>query len=85
MNIIRTDPFKKDFKRLPKEIKRKTEQSLRFLIDNIQHPSLRAKKMEGVKDIWEASVTMQYRFTFEIREDDIILRRIGTHDILKRP
>ncbi|MBI5747223.1 MAG: type II toxin-antitoxin system RelE/ParE family toxin [Nitrospirae bacterium] len=85
MNIIRTDPFKKDFKRLPKEIKRKTEQSLRFLIENIQHPSLRVKKMEGVRDIWEASVTMQYRFTFEIREDDIILRRIGTHDILKRP
>lgn len=85
MNIIRTDPFKKDFKRLPKEIKRKTERSLRFLIENIQHPSLRVKKMEGVRDIWEASVTIQYRFTFEIRENDIILRRIGTHDILKRP
>lgn len=85
MNIIRTDPFKKDFKKLPKEVKRKTEQSLRFLIENIQHPSLRVKKMEGVRDIWEASVTMQYRFTFEIREDDIILRRIGTHNILKRP
>lgn len=85
MRIIRTDPFKKDFKKLPKEIKRKTEQSLRFLVENIHHPSLRARKMEGVRDIWEASVTMQYRFTFENQEDAYVLRRIGTHAILKRP
>lgn len=85
MRIIRTDPFKKDFKKLPKEIKRKTEQSLRFLAENIHHPSLRVRKMEGVRDIWEASVTMQYRFTFEIQEDAYLLRRIGTHAILKRP
>lgn len=85
MKITRTDPFKKDFKKLPKEIRIKTEQSLRFLVENIHHPSLRARKMEGVRDIWEASVTMQYRITFEIRKDAYVLRRIGTHAILKRP
>jgi mRNA-degrading endonuclease YafQ of YafQ-DinJ toxin-antitoxin module len=85
MRIVLTDPFKKDFKTLPEEIKRKTEQSLRFLVQNIRHPSLRAKKMEGIKDIWEASVTMHYRFTFEIHQDSYVLRRIGTHNILKHP
>ncbi len=85
MRVIRTDLFKKDFQKLPEEIKRKTEQSLRFLVQNIRHPSLRVRTMEGVRDIWEASVTMQYRFTFEIYKEADTLRRIGTHDILKRP
>lgn len=85
MRILLADPFKRDFKTLPKEIKRKTEQSIRFLVQNIRHPSLRVKKVEGIKNIWEASVTMQYRLTFEIHQDTYLLRQIGTHGILKHP
>ncbi len=41
--------------------------------------------MEDPRNIWEASVTMQYRFTFTRDGDRVYLRRIGTHDILKKP
>jgi mRNA-degrading endonuclease YafQ of YafQ-DinJ toxin-antitoxin module len=39
--------------------------------------------MQGLKDIWEASMTMSYRLTFQRAGDTIILRRVGTHDVLK--
>jgi len=48
------------------------------------HPSLRVKRIQGTKNRWEGSVTMKYRFTFELIEDTIIFRAIGTHDILNK-
>jgi len=53
------------------------------LVQNPSYPSLRVKKMQGLDDVWEASVTMSYRITFQRAGDTLILRRIGTHDILK--
>jgi len=63
------------------------EKKLSIFVEDIFHPSFRAKKMEGFKNppIWEASLTMNYRFTFEIdKKGKIIFRNIGTHAILDR-
>lgn len=46
---------------------------------------LRVKKMQGHKGIWEASVDMSNRITFEYGNDEIILRANCNHDILKTP
>jgi hypothetical protein len=43
------------------------------------------KKMEGRQSIWEARITGGYRMTFQINGDTYLLRRAGTHDILKKP
>jgi len=40
--------------------------------------------MQGAMEVWEASVTKSYRITFQRAGDAIILRRVGTHDILKK-
>jgi len=37
------------------------------------------------KEIWAFSVTMNYRVTFQYDNGDIMLRKIGTHDVLRRP
>lgn len=42
-------------------------------------------QMEDPRGIWEASITMSYRFTFMRDGDTIILRRVGTHDIFRNP
>lgn len=52
---------------------------------NPRHPSLRVKKIKGRKDIWEMSITINYRLTFEIHESSVLLRKIGTHNILETP
>jgi mRNA-degrading endonuclease RelE of RelBE toxin-antitoxin system len=86
MNIVRTEIFKKDFGQLPKTVQEKFVKKFRLFMENIRHPSLRVKKMEGHKNRWEASIDMFYRFTFEIHDDFYMLRRIGPHDnVLKNP
>lgn len=86
MKLLFTKPFIKDCKDLPEHIQKQTDEQLSLLLQNFRHPSIRAKKVEGTKGkIWEGSVTMNYRFTFQIVDDTILLRRIGTHDILRKP
>jgi mRNA-degrading endonuclease RelE of RelBE toxin-antitoxin system len=85
MKIVRTDSFKRDFKKLPHHVKKAFDKKIKLFMENIQHPSLRVKKLEGYENRWEASITMFYRFTFEVYEGYYLLRRIGPHDILKKP
>lgn len=80
-----TAPFEKDYAKLPEEIKTRFKKQLTLLLSNPTHPSLRLKKMKGHKNRWEVSIAMAYRFTFELAEDSYILRRIGPHDILRKP
>ena len=76
--------FKKEFKKLPQKIQKSFNEKLSLLLQNMLHPSLKVKRIQGTKDRWEGSVTMKYRFTFELIEDTIIFRAIGTHDILNK-
>ena len=76
--------FKKEFKKLPQNIQKSFNEKLSLLLQNMLHPALRVRRIQGTKDRWEGSVTMKYRFTFELIEDTIIFRAIGTHDILNK-
>lgn len=85
MKIIRAHSFERDFKKLPESIKRKTEKSLRLLIINSFHPSLRIKKTKGrlirsQSNIFEGRIDRNYRFLFLIQKDIYILLRCGDHD-----
>lgn len=84
MKLIRTDRFKRDFKKLPEPIKRKTEQALRFLVENPRHPSLHTKRIRGTKHLWEARVTKNYRIVFAVEEDTYVLYGVGPHEIIER-
>jgi len=74
----------RDFRSLPRAIQRRAEKALALLARNPDYPSLRTKKVQGAKDLWEARVSISYRITFHRTGDRIILRRIGTHDILDK-
>jgi len=78
-----TRSFEKQFRKLSKEIREATYRKLRLLLENPSHPSLRLEKLTD--EIWAFSVTMNYRVTFQYFNGDILLRKIGTHDILRRP
>lgn len=85
MQLFRAERFKKDFKRLPRDIQQKVPTTLERFVSNPRHPSFHTKKMEGVHDIWELRVTQGYRITFQFVQEGALLRRIGTHDILRQP
>lgn len=78
MNIYRTERFKN--KKLPSEVQLRTKEKLILFVEDIRHPFLRVKKIQGTDNIWEASITMNYRFTFEKLHDGYLLRNIGPHD-----
>jgi addiction module RelE/StbE family toxin len=80
-----TKPFKRDYKGLPENIQDQIDKQIIQLIENPKHPSLNIKKMEGHKSIWEARITKGYRMTFQIDGDIYLIRRVGTHSILRRP
>ncbi|MDP3048373.1 MAG: hypothetical protein Q8N12_02940 [Thermodesulfovibrionales bacterium] len=82
-----TAQFEKSYSKLPDDIAELFEKKLPVFLKDIFHPSFRTKKMEGFRNpyIWEASLTMSYRFTFEMdKEGKIIFRNIGAHSILER-
>ena len=83
--IYVTRSFERLFKRLPKRVRDETLQKLELYLKDPAHPSLRAKRIRGTAAIWEMSVTMNYRLTFEVDDERVVLRRIGTHDILRSP
>ncbi len=81
LHLTRT--FERLFKRLPKEIQNQAYEKLAIFLEDPSHPSLRVKRMKGTAAIWELSVTMNYRVTFEQDAERILLRRLGTHDVLR--
>ncbi len=88
MRLVFTKPFVRDYQRLSKDIQRRADKQLERLLQDPRHPSLCTKKMEGKwgeQGVFEARVTKDFRFTFQIEGDQYFLRRIGPHDILKTP
>jgi len=67
-------------------LRKQTDRKLGFLLKNFNHPSLRIKKVQGslrgqkVVDIYELSITMNYRLLFQKAPGAYILLVIGTHD-----
>ncbi len=83
LRILQT--FKKDYNRLPAAIQDKVDKQLEFLLANPDHPSLNLHPVRGTNGIWEGSIDYHYRFTFELDGDFFVLRKVGTHDVLKKP
>lgn len=84
MILKRAHSFEQDYIRLPEQVQALMEKAIRLLGENPRHPSLRVRKMKGTEEIWEGRVTRSYRITFNLERNVIILRRVGTHDILKK-
>ena len=85
MKIQTARPFERDYNALPKLIKDQADKQFALLLENPHHPSLRVKKIKGHPNMFEGRVTKSYRFTFQISGEIYMLRRIGTHDVLKTP
>ena len=81
--LVRTDRFKKLYRKLPEAIRKKVKRQLRALAEDVGHPSLHTKRIKGREDIWEARVDIHHRMTFHMTGDRVTLRAVGPHDVLK--
>lgn len=86
MIIVRSPRFDRAYKKLPQNVRGQFKEKIKLMVkSDFTHPSLRIKKIQGTDFIWEASINMNHRFTFEKIENGIKLRAIGKHDILGKP
>lgn len=68
---------------MPSEIRNRFDKQLHYLLENPRHPSLRLKKLKGT-DKFEIRVSKGYRMTFRYVDQILELRRVGTHDLLRK-
>jgi len=62
--IIRTTThFDRAYAKAPKKIQDALQKQALLLLQDLRHPSLRAKKYDEGKDLWQARVTQSWRFT----------------------
>jgi mRNA-degrading endonuclease RelE of RelBE toxin-antitoxin system len=85
MRIILSKLFIRDYKKLPQSLLARVDRQLRQLATNIRHPSLGAKKMIAKGQMWEARVDYHHRMTFQFGDGAIVMRRVGTHEVYKKP
>ena len=60
-------------------IQKKFWKQLNFLLSDLRHPSLHAKKYDETLDIWQARVDKNIRFYFMIESDTYTLLEIKHH------
>ena len=90
MNLQRSARFVKQFQRLSKDdprLFRQVQKTIQYLLRfPPAHPALRMKRIQGTPGIYECSVNMDIRVTFEFLDPEtILLRNIDHHDrALKR-
>ena len=88
--------FAREFARLSYEQDRAFRQAVRKLVDALRKGgkppnSLRVKRVQGTKDVWEMSYSGDGRATFrygaEVKagETHVEWLRVGGHEILSRP
>ena len=75
--------FGKSLKKLSDSEQRIVAGKLNILVENPLHPSLRTKKVQRLKDVYESSVNMDIRILWMHKGNRLILLlNIGHHDIL---
>ena len=83
--LLFTPRFDRLFRNLSQDTQERAYEKLALYLQDAAHPSLRVKRIKGSPGIWEMSITMSIRITFQVEGDKVLLRRIGTHEILRRP
>ncbi len=79
MKLDYAERFIKSLEGAPPDIQKAFYKQARLLQESLRHPSLRAKKYDEARDIWQARVTRNWRFYFLILGDTYYLLDIVIH------
>ncbi|MDO8624325.1 MAG: hypothetical protein Q7R54_03130 [bacterium] len=80
MRYITSPRFDRSYRKFSLEIQTAFEKQVQFLLNDIRHPSLRAKKYDEQRGVWQARVTDNVRFYFAIVGDVYRLLDIERHN-----
>jgi mRNA-degrading endonuclease RelE of RelBE toxin-antitoxin system len=79
MQVVFSDRAIESLRTAPPNVRRVFEKQLRFLLANLLHPSLRAKKYDESAGLWQARVNQSWRFYFTISGDAFVIEDVIAH------
>jgi hypothetical protein len=69
MKLFYTERFRRGYESAPPHIQRAFDRRATYLVRDLRHPFLRAKKYGEARGIWQARVNGGWRFYFTIEGD----------------
>jgi mRNA-degrading endonuclease RelE of RelBE toxin-antitoxin system len=79
MKVAFSDRAIEALKGAPVPVRRAFEKQIRFLVNDLHHPSLRAKKYDEGRDLWQARVNRDWRLYFTIIGDTYQIEDVIPH------
>jgi len=77
LSLLVTKKFESDFKKVPNDIKIKTEIALNSLRQNPFNSTLKTKKLKALgKNFWRLKINHNFRLIYSLVKNSIILHRI---------
>ena len=71
--------FLRAYQKAPERIQSAFDKQVTLLIEDAHHPSLRAKKYDEARGLWQGRVTLDWRFYFTVEGDTYVLHEIKRH------
>jgi mRNA interferase RelE/StbE len=79
MKFRLTTKAERDYDALSPTLQARVDKQLALLLQNLRHPSLRAKKYDEKNNVWQGRVNQDYRFYFHIEGDTYEIVAISPH------
>ena len=79
MRFVRTPYFLRAYHKAPETIRQAFDKKAALLLENLSHPSLRAKKYQEAAGLWQARVNDDWRFYFLIDRGTYVLLELRRH------
>jgi hypothetical protein len=71
--------FLRNYSKAPKAVQEAFDKQSQFLVQDLHHPSLHAKKYDEARDVWQARVNYTWRFYFRIVGNAYLMEEIKHH------
>jgi hypothetical protein len=79
MKRLLTAAAVKNYTEAPPAIQNAFDKQMKLLVEDFRHPSLRTKKYDESRNIWQARVNRAWRFYFLIVGDTYLILNIIPH------
>lgn len=79
MRFLLSRKARRNYENLARELQKTADKQFSLLLRDIRHPSLYAKKYDERRGIWQARLTKEWRFYFQIRGDVYYIVAIVKH------
>jgi mRNA interferase RelE/StbE len=79
MRLRLTERLRRSYEAAPPQVRKTFDKQSQLLADNLHHPSLRAKKYDEARGVWQARVNRDWRFYFTIEGDLYTIIGLAPH------